>query len=83
LQARIRNENKIPDGVDDKPRRQRFACPEMQKNRNERDLLGDPQHHLDQICRPSRKQPPCPALGGQTTHASGLIDQGLNLSSTS
>jgi hypothetical protein len=29
----------------------------MQKNRNQRDLLGNSQHHLQKICGPPRKEP--------------------------
>ena len=60
LQAGIRNEDEISDGVNGKPRSQRIAGPVMQENRNQRDLLGDSQDHLNQICRPPCKQPPCP-----------------------
>ena len=57
LQARIRNENQISRGVNRKPGRQHVAGPEMQKNRNQRDLLRNSQHHLEKICGPPRKQP--------------------------
>jgi len=58
----------------------------VQEDRNESDLLGDSQNHLEQIGRPPGEQPPCPAGRGRTrrshgfaTHVNGLIDQGPDL----
>jgi hypothetical protein len=33
----------------------------MQKNRDQRDLLGNSQNHLEKICRPPGKESPRPA----------------------
>ena len=50
LQAGIRDESEIADGIDRKPRRQRVTRPVVQEDRNESDLLGDTQNHLEQVC---------------------------------
>ena len=57
MQTRIRDQNEISRGVNGKPGRQHVAGPEMQKNGNQRDLLGNPQDHLEKICGPPGKEP--------------------------
>src|SRR5207248_10791333 len=57
----IGDQNEVANGIDDEPRGQGIAGPEMQKNRNQGDLLGNSQNRLEKVCRPPRKQPPPPA----------------------
>jgi len=56
LKAAIGDQYEIPDGIDNEPGRQGLTAPEMQKNRNQSDLLGNSQHHLEETCRPPVKQ---------------------------
>ena len=51
------SENEIPGGVNGKPGGQHVTGPVMQENGNQRDLLGHAQDHLEEIGRPSGKQP--------------------------
>ena len=54
LQAAIRDEDETAGRIDHEPRRKHVAAPEMQEDRNQRELLGQPQHHLDEVRRPAR-----------------------------
>ena len=42
----------------------------MQEDRDQRDLLGNPQHHLEKIGGPAVKQPPRAARA--SNHGAGL-----------
>ena len=53
LQPGIGDENKIARRIEGEPRRQHVAGPEIQKHRDQRDLLGNPEPQLKKICGPA------------------------------
>src|SRR5882724_912714 len=85
LQATVGDQDEIADRVDDEPGGQDFATPEMQEDRDQRDLLGDPQHHLEQTGGPTRKQPARPARDRNAPEDlifAARVDQGPDLIGT-
>ena len=83
----IRDQHQISCGINRKPCRQRAAGPEMQKDRNQDNLLGYSQYSLQKIGRPSAEQPVRPIGAGQRRNLAlarrffGPLDQDENLSS--
>src|SRR5260370_6492517 len=56
LKAGIRDKNKIARCVNGKPGRKHLVRPEVQKDGDQRNLLRNPQHHLEKVRRPSFKE---------------------------
>ena len=53
LKPGIGDEHEVAGRIEREPGRKRVAAPEMQEDRNQRDLLRDPQQQLNEICGPA------------------------------